>query len=100
MRESLTGTTNSAVRRLNEELEKLKSELSKKDIENVNLKSNLEESKAKYVNFKKKVKIYQNHCKEKEEKHKIYLKNTEDEFRAKVKALRDQMQLQYDQKLD
>merc|ERR1711862_556332 len=48
MRESLSGTTNAAVRRLNEELEKLKQEGRKKDSEIVTLKSEVNEAKVKY----------------------------------------------------
>ena len=99
MRESLSGTTNAAVRRLNEELEKLKQEGRKKDSEIVTLNSEFNEAKVKYQCFKKKVKEYQSHCKKKEEKYKEFLKNTEDEFRSKVRNLRDQMQESYDAKL-
>ena len=99
MRESLSGTTNAAVRRLNEELEKLKQEGRKKDSEIVTLNSEFSEAKVKYQCFKKKVKEYQSHCKKKEEKYKEFLKNTEDEFRSKVRNLRDQMQEAYDAKI-
>ena len=99
MRESLSGTTNAAVRRLNEELEKLKQEGRKKDSEIVTLKSEVNEAKVKYQCFKKKVKEYQSYTKKKEEKYKEFLKNTEDEFRSKVINLRDQMQESYDAKL-
>ena len=99
MRESLSGTTNAAVRRLNEELEKLKQEGRKKDSEIVTLNSEVNEAKVKYQCFKKKVKEYQSYNKKKEEKYKEFLKNTEDEFRSKVRNLRDQMQESYDAKL-
>merc|ERR1712029_276080 len=84
MRESLSGTTNAAVRRLIEELEKLKQEGRKKDSEIVTLNSEVNEAKVKYQCFKKKVKEYQSYNKKKEEKYKEFLKNTEDEFRSKA----------------
>ena len=99
MRESLTGSTNAAVRRLNDELEKVKTELSKKDLELVTVKTNLNESKLKYSDFKKRVKVYQNDRKRKEEKLKEYIKESEEEFRAKLRAARDQLQADYDAKL-
>ena len=99
MRESLTGSTNVAVRRLNDELERVKNEISKKDLELVTMKSNLDECKLKYSDFKKRVKVYQSDRKKKEEKLKEYIKESEEEFRAKLRAARDQMQADYDAKL-
>ena len=99
MRESLSGSTNAAVRRLKDELEKVKTEMSKKDLELVTMKSNLDESKLKYSDFKKRVRLYQNDRKKKEEKLKEYIKESEEEFRAKLRAARDQMQADYDAKL-
>merc|ERR1712180_454195 len=49
-RESLTGSTNAAVRRLQDELEKLKNQLDIKNEEIVTLKSNLDESLEKHKN--------------------------------------------------
>ena len=99
MRESLSGTTNAAVRRLNEELEKLKLETRKKDTQIGTLSSDLNESKVKYCVFKKRVRDYKVHWEKKEERYREFLKNTEEEFRAKVRNLRDQMQEAYDAKL-
>lgn len=99
MRESLSGSTNAATKRLQEELERLKSQISKLEDEKIALKSSLEESQTKYVNFKKKVRQYQNHWKSKEERYKDCLQTTEDDFKAKLLSLRDKMQSVYDSKL-
>merc|ERR1712200_357279 len=57
-RESLTGSTNAAVRRLQDELEKLKNQLDIKNEEIVTLKSSLDESLEKHKNLKIKVRLY------------------------------------------
>lgn len=100
MRDSLNGISSSAINRLQEELERLKSELDKKDKELAALRADFEAKSEKYSELKKKVRLYQQHCKNKEIRYTEYLKETEDEFRAKLFALRDKMQDAYNSKLD
>ena len=100
MRESLTGSTSTAVKRLQEELRKTRNEIILKEEENAKLQFSLEESGRKYSNLKKKIKYAQSHWKEKETDYKTRLENLDDEFKAKLFALRDKMQDAYDSKLN
>ena len=57
MRESLTGSTSTAVKRLQEELRKTRNEIILKEEENAKLQFSLEESGRKYSNLKKKINL-------------------------------------------
>ena len=100
MRESLMGSNSTAIQRFQDDLEKNKSELNAKIQEVLRQKYELEESHVKYVNLKKKIRLFQSHWKNKEEKYKESLQKTEDEFRAKLFKLRDKMQEVYDSKIN
>jgi len=99
MRESLSGSTNAAVKRLQDENEKLKFQIDAKNEEIVKLKSSLDEASTKYSSFKSRVKQYKQHKETKEEKYKEHITKSEEDFRTKLIALRDKMQNAYDTKL-
>ena len=90
-RESLTGSTSLAVQRLQEELERIKCETLKKDQSILQTKVELEESRTKYSNFKKKVRAFQIHHKEQKEAWKNHLEDTNEYYRKKVESIKDKM---------
>ena len=100
MRDSLTGSSNAAIKRLQDDIDKLKADAGKKDEEMFKLTMSLEESQTKYSTFKKKVKMYQEHCKRNEERYKDLLRTRDDDFRAKLANLTEKMKHAYDTKLN
>lgn len=95
MRESLSGSTNAAVQRLQNELERCKNNLNSKEENILKLKRDLDESTSKYQNLKRKVRQYQIQCKAKESRLTEHIQTTEDQYRAKLLALRDRMEDAY-----
>merc|ERR1712083_205463 len=81
MRESLTGSTNAAVRRLQDELEKLRKQLDIKNEKIVTLNSSLDESSQKYKNLRDKVKIYKREKDAQLERKNQKIKDLEEEFK-------------------
>ena len=103
MRESLTGSTNAAVKRLQEELQKFKHQVDVKNEEIVLLKSNLQESLDKYSALKSKVKQYKQEKKDnwaaREDVYRDHIKSMDEEFKIKQLALRDKFQKEWDSKI-
>merc|ERR1711862_413632 len=99
MRESLSGSTNAAVKRLQDENEKLKFQIDGNNKEIVKLKSTLGDAETKYSSFKSRVKQYKHHKEAKEEKYRDHITKSEEDFKNKLIALRDKMQDAYNDKL-
>jgi len=91
-RESLTGSTNAAVRRLQDELQKLKNLLDTKNEDIVTLKSSLEESLRKYKNLKIKIKQYKEEKDAKVERYKQSMTDLEEQFKTLRQADKEKVE--------
>jgi len=68
------------------------------ETEVASLASKLHESQEKYVALKKKVRQYQVHCKSKELKYAEKISEIEDEYKQKLRTLRDRVEEGYTMK--
>ena len=104
MQELLTGSTNAAIKRLQEELQKFKHQVDTKNEEIVQLKSKLQESLDKYSALKCKVKQNKQKIADKwaarEDVYRDHIKNKDEEFKIKQLALRDKFQKEWDSKIE
>ena len=67
-------------------------------MEIASLSSKLNESTEKYLNLKKKVRQYQLHCKSKETKYSERIVGLEQDYKQKLRSLRDKMEEGYSSK--